>query len=115
MFAQDDAQSFYKELAFSPRVSAASSVSVEEVTHTPAWLSAAQPSQPARVNLAWLTHLAGSSRSTGTAAVDQQPLLRALAAALPELGLYVELPLVARGVPGEAFIGEAPFGRASTM
>jgi hypothetical protein len=56
----------------------------------------------------WLTHLAGppvAPSAAGTEASEREPLLRALADALPELALYVEPRIAARGVPDEAFVG----------
>ena len=112
MSAPDDAVAFYQEVLASPdapRWSVSSTSGVGADDHAQPWQPVARPSssyQPARVNVPWLVHLAGepSGGRTG-AALDRQPLLRALAGALPELTLFVEPPLVARGVPGEAFVG----------
>ncbi len=63
---------------------------------------------PAALNVTWLAHLAGPAvphDAPGTSAAERQELLRALAAALPELALYIEPLIAARGVPGEAFVG----------
>jgi hypothetical protein len=72
----------------------------------PAEEPAAAPPPP--LNLGWLCHLAGAPSppgAPGTAADDREPLLRALCAALPELALYAEPLIAARGVPPEAFVG----------
>jgi hypothetical protein len=100
MSAPEDAVAFYQEVLASPEPrwsTASGAVADQHFSPTPSYL-------PARVNVPWLIHLAMGPTGSG-AALDRQPLLRALAAALPELALFVEPPLVARGVPGEAFVG----------
>ena len=108
MSAPDDAVAFYQEVLASPEPRWSSTSAGVTDDHATPWPPVARPSyQPARVNVPWLIHLAAGEPSGARpgAALDRQPVLRALAAALPELVLFVEPPLVARGVPGEAFVG----------
>jgi hypothetical protein len=69
---------------------------------------------PPALNVPWLVHLAGPSTppcAPGASASDRAALLAALVAALPELALYVEPLIAARGVPPEAFLGALVFCR----